>query len=102
MHGCKHKYQVLEWRVGASTSTKYTSGGWRATSDAWRVASYELRATSPQASCAANFIAEHLHKEYKGGWLHADIAGPAHIEERGTGFGVALVLAMLGVDGFAP
>jgi len=53
-----------------------------------------------QASCAANFIAEHLHTGYEGGWLHADIAGPAHIDERGTGYGVALVLAMLEVDGF--
>ena len=54
-----------------------------------------------QASCAANFIGEHLHKEYAGGWLHCDIAGPASIEERGTGFGVALVLGILEVEGFA-
>ena len=54
-----------------------------------------------QASCAANFIGEHLHKEYEGGWLHCDIAGPASIEERGTGFGVALVLGILEVEGFA-
>ena len=48
-----------------------------------------------------NFIGEHLHKEYEGGWLHCDIAGPASIEERGTGFGVALVLGILEVEGFA-
>ena len=53
-----------------------------------------------QASCAANFIGEHLHPEYAGGWLHVDIAGPSTSDERGTGYGVALTLALLGVDGF--
>ena len=50
-----------------------------------------------QSSCAANFIAEHLHPDYKGGWLHVDLAGPAFLEGRGTGFGVGLALAMLDV-----
>ena len=50
-----------------------------------------------QASCAANFIAEHLHPEYQGGWLHVDLAGPSFLEDRGTGFGVGLSLSMLGL-----
>ena len=44
-----------------------------------------------QASCAAQFVAEHLG-DYKGPWLHVDIAGPSSADERGTGFGVALLL----------
>ena len=42
----------------------------------------------------------HLHPDYTGGWLHCDIAGPADAGERGTGYGVALVLSLLGADGF--
>ena len=56
--------------------------------------------SNAQSSCAANFVYEHLHKEYKGGWLHVDLAGPAFLEERGTGFGVGLALALLKVEGF--
>jgi len=52
-----------------------------------------------QASCAANFISEHLHPDFNGGWLHVDLAGPAFIEDRGTGFGVGLAVAMIGVEG---
>lgn len=47
-----------------------------------------------QSSCAAVFIGEHLG-DYKGPWLHVDIAGPAETRERGTGFGVALLLELL-------
>ena len=54
-----------------------------------------------QSSCAGTFIGEHLHPEYQGGWLHCDMAGPAAAKERGTGYGVALVLALLEVDGFS-
>ena len=56
--------------------------------------------SNAQASCAANFIYEHIHEDFEGGWLHVDLAGPAFLEERGTGFGVGLTLAMLGCDGF--
>ena len=56
--------------------------------------------SNAQSSCAGTFIGEHLHPEYQGGWLHCDMAGPADAKERGTGYGVALVLAMLEVDGF--
>ncbi len=45
-----------------------------------------------QSSCAGQFVAEHL-VDYDGPWLHVDIAGPAGTtDERGTGFGVALLL----------
>ena len=52
------------------------------------------------ASCAGNFIGEHLHPDYRGAWLHVDIAGPAFVDDRATGFGVALVLGLLDVEGF--
>ena len=47
-----------------------------------------------QSSCAGQFIAEHLG-DYAGPWLHLDIAGPSEAGERGTGFGVALLVDML-------
>jgi len=46
-----------------------------------------------QSSCAGQFIAEHLG-DYDGPWLHIDLAGPAWADERGTGFGVALLVEM--------
>jgi probable aminopeptidase NPEPL1 len=52
--------------------------------------------SNAQASCAANFISEHLHPSFTGGWLHVDLAGPAFLEDRGTGFGVGLVVDLLG------
>ena len=51
--------------------------------------------SNAQSSCAANFVSEHLAPDYQGGWLHVDIAGPAWIADRGTGFGVGLLLALL-------
>ncbi len=47
-----------------------------------------------QSSCAGHFIGEHLGT-YQGQWLHVDIAGPAWAEDRGTGFGVALLFDLL-------
>jgi probable aminopeptidase NPEPL1 len=44
-----------------------------------------------QASCAGHFVESHISPEYKGEWLHVDIAGPGSAGERGTGFGVALL-----------
>jgi probable aminopeptidase NPEPL1 len=58
--------------------------------------------SNAQTSCAANFIYEHLHPAFTGGWVHVDLAGPAWIDERGTGFGVGLALSLLEVDGFKP
>ncbi len=49
-----------------------------------------------QSSCAAQFIANHLG-DFSGAWLHLDIAGPATmLPERASGFGVALLLDLLG------
>ena len=43
-----------------------------------------------QSSCAAQFIGWHL--EGTGAtWGHLDIAGPAAVGKRGSGFGVALL-----------
>jgi probable aminopeptidase NPEPL1 len=53
-----------------------------------------------QASCAGHFVEAHLDEDYKGGWIHVDMAGPAVEGERGTGYGVGLVLSLLGVQGF--
>ena len=52
------------------------------------------------ASCAANFIHENIAEGWAGEWLHIDCAGPAFVDARGTGYGVALVLGLLGVAGF--
>ncbi|MCB9530000.1 MAG: leucyl aminopeptidase family protein [Myxococcales bacterium] len=48
-----------------------------------------------QSSCAGQFIAENLG-DYSGPWLHLDIAGPSGLGERGSGFGVALLVDLLG------
>lgn len=53
-----------------------------------------------QTSCAGHFIESHLDKDYTGGWLHVDMAGPASKNERGTGYGVGLILALLNAPGF--
>ena len=57
-----------------------------------------------QASCAGNFIFEAAlaNTDFDGHWIHIDLAGPAMADDRGTGFGVALVLALLEVPGFEP
>lgn len=47
-----------------------------------------------QTSCAGQFIAEHMG-DFTGPWLHLDIAGPAEDNERGTGYGVALLVELL-------
>jgi probable aminopeptidase NPEPL1 len=50
-----------------------------------------------QSSCAGHFVEAHLSSEnrnYEGQWLHIDIAGPAFSQERGTGYGVALLNAL--------
>lgn len=39
-------------------------------------------------------MGEHLHEDYSGSWLHVDMAGPAWANDRGTGFGVALLLTL--------
>lgn len=52
-----------------------------------------------QSSCAAHFVFSNLDKEWveKGGkWIHVDMAGPSVEAERGTGYGVGLVGALMG------
>lgn len=56
--------------------------------------------SNAQSSCAGHFIESHLDSDYKGGWLHVDMAGPATKDERGTGYGVGLILSLLEVPGF--
>ncbi len=50
-----------------------------------------------QTSCAGQFIGESL-RGFKGQWLHVDLAGPSFVQERGTGFGVALLLSLFEAD----
>lgn len=49
-----------------------------------------------QVSCAAQFIANHLPKDFceTHPWLHVDMAYPVHCGERATGYGVALLLEL--------
>jgi probable aminopeptidase NPEPL1 len=44
-----------------------------------------------QASCAAQFIFSHID-DTGVKWVHVDLAGPAFRNDRGTGFGVALLV----------
>eukprot|EP00158_Paraphelidium_tribonemae_P002664 Partr_v1_DN25547_c0_g1_i1_m20797 putative Aminopeptidase len=48
-----------------------------------------------QSSCAGHFVEDHLDAEWKGKWIHVDIAGPAFPAARGSGFGVAFLLELL-------
>ncbi|XP_069676729.1 probable aminopeptidase NPEPL1 isoform X1 [Periplaneta americana] len=50
-----------------------------------------------QSSCAGLFIGAHLGFDFPGTWLHVDMAYPAYIGERATGYGVALLVALFGV-----
>ncbi|HRV80217.1 MAG TPA: leucyl aminopeptidase family protein, partial [Planctomycetota bacterium] len=43
-----------------------------------------------QSSCAAQFVYNHLDGQ-KVAWGHVDLAGPASIKGRATGFGVGLL-----------
>lgn len=51
-----------------------------------------------QSSCAAQFIAESLESPNVR-WLHVDLAGPVTSRDRGTGFGVGLLLSLFGPEG---
>jgi probable aminopeptidase NPEPL1 len=51
-----------------------------------------------QASCAGQFLANHLTAAgWTGPWAHVDMAAPAVSNQRGTGYGVALLLASAGL-----
>ena len=47
-----------------------------------------------QSSCAAQFVWSHID-DVNPHWLHIDIAGPAWRNERGTGYGVGLLAAIV-------
>jgi probable aminopeptidase NPEPL1 len=47
-----------------------------------------------QSSCAAQFVYAHI-QDLALPWLHVDLAGPAFRDERATGFGVPLTVALL-------
>jgi probable aminopeptidase NPEPL1 len=50
-----------------------------------------------QASCAGEFLHMNL-EEFKGSWMHVDLAGPSVTSTgRGTGFGVGLLMTLAGV-----
>ena len=51
--------------------------------------------SNAQSSCAGQFIGNHLFATgYEHGWLHVDMAGPSVSGQRGTGYGVGLLLAL--------
>jgi probable aminopeptidase NPEPL1 len=50
--------------------------------------------SNAQSSCAAQFVWAHID-DVNPHWLHIDIAGPAWRNERGTGFGVGLLAAIV-------
>ncbi len=50
-----------------------------------------------QSSCAAQFIWSHI-ADQKRRWCHVDLAGPSFQAGRGTGFGVALLVASVLMD----
>mmetsp|Transcript_1559 Transcript_1559/g.3315 ORF Transcript_1559/g.3315 Transcript_1559/m.3315 type:complete len:266 (-) Transcript_1559:116-913(-) len=56
--------------------------------------------SNAQCSCAGHFIESHIDENYQGGWIHVDMAGPGSKAERGTGYGVGLVLSLVGAPGF--
>jgi probable aminopeptidase NPEPL1 len=50
--------------------------------------------SNAQSSCAAQFVWSHLDGA-GADWLHVDMAYPAHADELGTGFGVALMAGLV-------
>lgn len=56
-----------------------------------------------QSSCAAQFIGNHLDAvTTTARWLHVDMAGPATSGDRGTGYGVGLLLTLAGLGAPIP
>ncbi|XP_026316541.1 probable aminopeptidase NPEPL1 isoform X2 [Hyposmocoma kahamanoa] len=49
-----------------------------------------------QPSCAGLFILAHLGFDFPGSWLHIDMAAPAGVGDRATGYGVALLPVLFG------
>jgi probable aminopeptidase NPEPL1 len=57
--------------------------------------------SNAQCSCAGHFIESHIDPSYEGEWLHVDMAGPGTKGDRGTGYGVGLVMTLVGAPGFS-
>jgi len=49
-----------------------------------------------QPSCAGLFINANLGFDWPGVWMHVDMAAPAVVGERATGFGVCLLNSLFG------
>lgn len=49
-----------------------------------------------QPSCAGLFIMANLGFDFPGVWMHVDMAAPANVGERATGYGVALLNTLFG------
>jgi len=55
------------------------------------------------SACAAQFIEEHIPAGFGENWIHVDIAGPSAAGDRGTGFGVGLLVGLVDqVDSVGP
>ncbi|XP_063218384.1 probable aminopeptidase NPEPL1 [Bacillus rossius redtenbacheri] len=48
------------------------------------------------SSCAGLFVGAQLSFDFPGAWIHIDMASPAYVGERATGYGVALLPALFG------
>ncbi|CCW60915.1 unnamed protein product [Phytomonas sp. EM1] len=73
LHNCEYKSKVADYRNSVA------------------------RRSNAQVSCAAQFIGNNLASEYKGEWVHVDLASPATYDEA-TGYGVALLLQVFGAE----
>lgn len=56
--------------------------------------------SNAQSACAGHFIESHIDDSFDGEWVHVDMAGPGSQNDRGTGYGVGLVLGVLEAEGF--
>ena len=52
--------------------------------------------TNAGSACAGHFIENNLPKDFKGEWIHVDMAYPAFNKDGATGYGVALIVQALG------
>ncbi|XP_046387186.1 probable aminopeptidase NPEPL1 [Ischnura elegans] len=52
--------------------------------------------TNALCSCAGLFVGANLGFDFRGIWIHIDMASPAYCGERATGYGVALLVTLFG------
>jgi len=55
-----------------------------------------------QPSCAGIFIKAHLGFDFPGVWMHVDMAAPANVGERATGYGVSLLNCLFADSSSSP